>query len=140
MLLTVCLKDKDYYMFQLFKEYWPTCKAECRICFDTIDGDSGVVGLPDTGMLNLEKMFHSNCIEQWRAQRNRDPFNRVIKYYLNFPPQTLDECKTLLRHTKGFIGEHEIDKTYKSIYQRIRNEDALDVKLDFKYVFKTRAQ
>ncbi|ANF29735.1 ORF-87 [Catopsilia pomona nucleopolyhedrovirus] len=140
MLLTVCLKDKNYYMFKLFKEYWPTCTTECQICLDKIDDNDGIVAMPDTGMLNLEKMFHSKCIEQWRRERNRDPFNRIIKYYFNFPPKTLDECEIMLRETKGFIGDQEIDRVYNSVYRRVKEEDALDIELNFKQIFKTRAR
>ncbi|AKN81059.1 hypothetical protein [Lonomia obliqua multiple nucleopolyhedrovirus] len=136
MLLTVCLKDKNYYMYKLFKDYWPTCKTECQICLETIDSAGGIVALPDTGMLNLEKMFHVHCIERWRLERNRDPFNRVIKYYFNFPPKTQHECNVMLNETKGFIGDHEIDRVYKNVYHRVKHEDALDIEINFKKFIK----
>lgn len=138
MLLTVCLKDKTYYMFRLFKDYWPTCTTECQICLERItdDGDDGIVALPDTGMLNLEKMFHNECIQRWRRERNRDPFNRTIKYYFNFPPKTLDECATMLREARGFIGDQTIDRVYRSVYERVTEQDALDIEVDFKRYLK----
>lgn len=136
MLLTVYLKDKQYYLFKLFKEIWPLCTTECRICLEQLSVEGGVVGIPDNGMLNLDKMFHGKCIERWKTGRNRDPFNRAIKYYFTFPPPTLQECKALLEHTRGFIGDDEIDSVYKKVYQRVLTEDALDVELNFARFFK----
>ncbi|AAK85611.1 hypothetical protein [Epiphyas postvittana nucleopolyhedrovirus] len=136
MLLTVHLKDKEYYMYKLFKEIWPTCTTECRICLETLDTNGGVVGMPDNGMLNLDKMFHATCIERWKRERNRDPFNRVIKHYFAFPPPTLHECKMLLELTRGFIGDDDIDRVYKSVHNRVTSEDAIDVELNFARFFK----
>lgn len=139
MFCTFCLKDRNYYMFKLFKDYWPTCTTECQICLEKIDDNGGIVAMPDTGMLNLEKMFHEQCIQRWRREHTRDPFNRVIKYYFNFPPKTLEECNAMLRETKGFIGDHEIDRVYKRVYQRVTQEDALDIELDFRHFFKMQS-
>ena len=140
MLITVHLKNRHYYMYKLFKEIWPTCTTECRICLETLGLDGGVVGIPDNGMLNLDKMFHAECIERWKRGHNRDPFNRAIKYYFAFPPPTLHECKTLLEHTRGFIGDDEIDRVYKTVHQRVTTEDALDVELNFASYFKHGAR
>lgn len=53
-----CLKDRNYYMFKLFKDYWLMCMIECQICFEKIDDNGGIVVMFDIGMLNLEKMFY----------------------------------------------------------------------------------
>lgn len=136
MLLFVCLKDKNFYMFKLFKEFWSTCTTECQICLEAII-DDGIVGMPDTGLLNLEKMFHSQCIERWRRERNRDPFNRIIRYYFHFPPKTLDECNIMLNEIKGFIGDHDIDRVYNEVYKRVKTEEVLDIELNFKKFIKS---
>ncbi|AKR14179.1 baculovirus RING-like protein [Dasychira pudibunda nucleopolyhedrovirus] len=140
MLLTVYLKDKQYYLFKLFREIWPSCTTECRICLETLGAEGGVVGVPDSGLLNLDKMFHAECIERWKRGRNRDPFNRAIKYYFAFPPPTLHECKALLEHTRGFIGDDEMDRVYSLVHQRVTTEDALDVELNFARFFKDDAR
>ncbi|QDL57053.1 hypothetical protein QKQ66_gp107 [Dione juno nucleopolyhedrovirus] len=136
MLLTVYLKDKQYYLFKMFKEIWSTCTTECRICLETLGGEGGVVGVPDNGLLNLDKMFHAECIERWKRGHNRDPFNRAIKYYFAFPPPTLHECKALLEHTRGFIGDDKMDRVYKTVHSRVTTEDALDVELNFARFFR----
>jgi hypothetical protein len=99
--------------------------------------DDGVVGMPDTGFLNLEKMFHSECIERWRRERNRDPFSRTIRYYFNFPPKTLNECENMLKKIKGFIGNHEIDRVYNEVYERVKTEEILDIELNFRKFIKS---
>lgn len=140
MLLTVYLKDKQFYLFRLFKEIWPSCSAECSICLEALGAEGGVVGVPDNGLLNLDKMFHAECIERWKRERNRDPFNRAIRYYFAFPPPTLRECKALLELTRGFIGDDETDRVYKLVLERVTAEDALDVELNFARFFKHGAR
>lgn len=136
MLLTVHLRDRQYYLFKMFKEIWPSCTAECRICLETLGEEGGVVGVPDNGLLNLDKMFHAECIDRWKRTRNRDPFNRIIKYYFVFPPTTLHDCRTLMENTRGFIGDDEVDCVYKNVHRRVTTEDALDVELNFARFFK----
>lgn len=136
LLLTLHLADKSFHMFESFKKYWSLYKTECQICLEPIESTSGIVGLPDTGMLNLEKMFHAECIQRWRREHTRDPFNRHIKYYFTFPPPTVDECKNILKEIKGFIGDQEIDRVYSALYQRITNEQFLDIELDFRKFLK----
>ncbi|UZE89771.1 U-box/RING-like domain protein [Parapoynx stagnalis nucleopolyhedrovirus] len=136
MLLSVCLKDRTSYMLRLFKDFWTSCTTECQICLEIIN-ENGIVGMPDTGLLNLEKMFHVQCIERWRRERTRDPFNRVIRYYFPFPPRTLDECEIMLNEIKGFIGEHDIDRVYREVYRRVNTEEVLDIELNFKKYIKS---
>ncbi|AAP29834.1 unknown [Choristoneura fumiferana multiple nucleopolyhedrovirus] len=140
MLLTVHLKDKQYYLYKMFKEIWSSCTTECRICLETLGVEGGVVGVPDNGLLNLDKMFHAECIARWKNGYSRDPFNRAIRYYFAFPPPTVHECKTLLEHTRGFIGDDEMDRVYKVVYQRVTTENAIDVELDFARYFKHGAR
>ncbi|AGR57134.1 hypothetical protein [Choristoneura rosaceana nucleopolyhedrovirus] len=140
MFFTVHLKDKQYYLYKLFKEIWSSCTTECRICLETLGAEGGVVGVPDNGLLNLDKMFHPECIERWKSGHSRDPFNRAIKYYFAFPPPTVHECKALLEYTRGFIGDDEMDRMYKVVYQRVTSENAIDVELDFARFFKHGAR
>ncbi|BBD51466.1 hypothetical protein [Samia ricini nucleopolyhedrovirus] len=140
MLLTVHLKDRQYYLFKLFWEIWPACAAECSICLDALGAAGGVVGLPDSGLLNLDKMFHAECIARWKREHARDPFNRAIRYYFAFPPPTLHECRALLQHTRGFIGDDDTDRRYAAVHRRVTTEDALDVELDFARFFKHGAR
>ncbi|ABY65767.1 hypothetical protein [Orgyia leucostigma nucleopolyhedrovirus] len=133
MLITINLQDKKTYLYRLFHQQWSSVTVECQICFDKIS-DDGLVIVSDHATLNLEKMFHIACFSRWYAtarNKQRDPFNRPIKYKFNFPPKSLDECSLLLDHIKGFIGEENADKQYSKMYDRVNNEALLDIEIDF---------
>lgn len=130
MLITINVQNKHGYLYRSFNKLWTECTVECQICFDRIGAD-GVVAVTDYKTLNLEKMFHADCLRRWQRERSRDPFNRNVKFYFNFPPKTEDECASLLAQMTGFIGDEPADKQYASEFKRVSAEDALDVDLDF---------
>ncbi|AYN45057.1 se97 [Alphabaculovirus alterspexiguae] len=130
MLITINLQDKKGYLYRLFRDLWTECAIECQICFDCII-DDGVVAITEYGTLNLEKMFHAKCLQRWQRERNRDPFNRNVKFYFNFPPKSEEECASLLDQMRGFIGEETADKRYADEFRRVNDERLLDVDLDF---------
>lgn len=110
---------------------WSEYKIECQICFDRIEND-GVIAVTEYRTLNLEKMFHQSCLKRWQREHNRDPFNRNVKYWFDFPPKSLEQCSALLEHMKGFIGDQRPDKDYAEEYNRIVKEDSvIDIELDF---------
>nr|QBI90262.1 hypothetical protein [Trichoplusia ni single nucleopolyhedrovirus] len=131
MLITVNLQNKDEYIYKTFKRMWNEYKIECQICFDLIEND-GVIAVTEYRTLNLEKMFHQSCLKRWQRERNRDPFNRNVKFWFDFPPKSLEQCSALLEHMKGFIGDQQPDKDYADEYNRIVKEDSvIDIELDF---------
>ncbi|QHB21688.1 ac53 [Artaxa digramma nucleopolyhedrovirus] len=133
MLITINLHDKQAYLYRMFNDLWSGCVIECRICFERIT-DDGVIVVSDHATLNLEKMFHVDCLNRWyasTANKHRDPFNRCIKYKFNFPPKSLEECSAMLNQIKGFIGDERADKQYAVEFERVQNVEALDVELDF---------
>ncbi|AIU41277.1 ac53 [Sucra jujuba nucleopolyhedrovirus] len=133
MLITINLQDKKAYLYRLFQTMWSECVVECQICFDRI-GDDGIIIVSEHATLNLEKMFHVDCLQKWYAttqNRTRDPFNRTIKYKFHFPPKSLDECCAMLDRIKGFIGENSTDQMFSIEYDRINSEDNLDIELQF---------
>ncbi|QWO71573.1 AC53-like protein [Orgyia pseudotsugata single capsid nuclopolyhedrovirus] len=133
MLITINLKDKKVYLYRLFHQLWADATVECQICFDRI-ADDGVVVVSDHATLNLEKMFHMRCFDRWKASarnKQRDPFNRPIKYQFNFPPKSFEECSFMLDRIKGFIGEEKADKQYSQEYERVQSENVLDIEVDF---------
>nr|WUR10798.1 ac53 [Calliteara abietis nucleopolyhedrovirus] len=132
MLVTVNLQDKTLYLYRRFYLLWSNVTVECQICFDKITTD-GVIIVSEHATLNLEKMFHAKCLNKWNAttqNKQRDPFNRQIKFKFNFPPKSLEECSIMLEHTRGFIGEEPADKQYSLEYNRVQNEPTLDIELD----------
>jgi Baculovirus U-box/Ring-like domain len=131
MLVTVNVQDKSAYLYRMFKEVWTKCAVECQICFDRI-GDDGLVAVTDYKTLNVEKMFHEACLRRWQRERSRDPFNRNVKFYFNFPPKNEGECKSLLAQMTGFIGDDQADKRYSNEYTRVSADDMpmIDVELD----------
>ncbi|AKR17293.1 hypothetical protein [Urbanus proteus nucleopolyhedrovirus] len=130
MLITINVTDKENYLFRLFQKLWAQSNVECQICLDRISND-GVVAVTDYYTLNLEKMFHASCLKRWKQSNTKDPFNRNVKFYFNFPPQHYEECVSLLNIIKGFIGDQHVDKLYASEYERVHNEPVLDCELDF---------
>ncbi|ABM45819.1 unknown protein [Spodoptera frugiperda multiple nucleopolyhedrovirus] len=130
MLITINLKDKKSHLFRMFNELWKRSVVECQICFERINND-GVVAVTEYKTLNLEKMFHASCLQRWKRERNRDPFNRNVKFYFNFPPKTLDECSSLLDNMTGFIGEQDVDRFYADEFNRVNEHHVLDMELDF---------
>nr|QGX02382.1 maco-A 137 [Mamestra configurata nucleopolyhedrovirus A] len=130
MLITLHVQDKKGYLYRLFNKLWSECTIECGICFDRII-DDGVVAVTDYKTLNIEKMFHSGCLRRWQRERNRDPFNRNVKYYFNFPPKSENECASLLDQTIGFIGDEHADRLYGDEYRRVHDANELDLELDF---------
>ncbi|AAR28824.1 ORF60 [Leucania separata nucleopolyhedrovirus] len=131
MLITIDVNDKDSYVFKLFKRLWNSCEVECQICFDRIL-DEGVIAVTDRAALNIEKMFHSHCLERWRRENRRDPFNRNVKMWFNFPPKTLQETRHLLEEMSGgFIGDQTADKLFANEYERVHNARHLDMEIDF---------
>ncbi|ACO53490.1 DUF855 [Euproctis pseudoconspersa nucleopolyhedrovirus] len=133
MLITINMHDKQAYLYRLFNDLWPEFVVECRICFDRIT-DDGVVVVSDHATLNLEKMFHVDCLNKWYAStknKNLDPFNRRIKYKFNFPPKSLEECCAMLNQIKGFIGDEQVDRNYATEFERVQTVKALDVEIDF---------
>lgn len=114
----------------MFNKLWPQCFVECQICFERIKND-GVVAVTEYKTLNLEKMFHASCLQRWQREHARDPFNRNVKFYFNFPPKSKDECLALLDQMTGFIGDEPVDRNYASEFQRVDREHILDVDLDF---------
>jgi hypothetical protein len=130
MLITLHLKDKTYYLYKKFKTMWNDCVVECQICFDRIEND-GVIAVTDYKTLNIEKMFHASCIQRWRNENARDPFNRNVKFWFNFPPKCLEECAALLERIKGFIGDETADKCYAAEYSRVQSEEEIDIDVDF---------
>jgi hypothetical protein len=129
MLITLHVQDKKGYLYRMFNKLWSECSIECQICYDKICND-GVVAITDYRTLNLEKMFHSACIQRWQRERARDPFNRNVKFYFNFPPKSEDECSSLLDQTVGFIGDQDADKLFANEYRRVNDEPVLDMELD----------
>ncbi|ADB84385.1 hypothetical protein [Apocheima cinerarium nucleopolyhedrovirus] len=130
--------DKKAYMYRLFKEMWQSIEVTCPICYDKIEND-GIVIVSEHATLNLEKMFHKSCLAKWYASthnKQRDPFNRVIKYKFHFPPKTFEECSCMLDQIKGFIGDERADKVYKIEYERVNQQKELDIELDFDKLLK----
>jgi hypothetical protein len=119
----------------MFNDLWRQSVVECQICFERIARD-GLVAVTEYKTLNLEKMFHASCLQRWKRERNRDPFNRNVKFYFNFPPRNEDECASLLEHMTGFIGDQPIDIFYSQEFQRVNSERVLDVELDFSNLLK----
>ncbi|AWW14410.1 hypothetical protein KM620_gp050 [Hyposidra talaca nucleopolyhedrovirus] len=133
MLITINLQDKKAYLYRLFHRLWTECHVECQICFDKIT-DDGVIIVSDHATLNLEKMFHVNCLQRWYETTNnraRDPFNRPIKYKFNFPPKSMTECSALLDCVKGFIGEQQNDQKFGIEFERVQTLELIDIELDF---------
>ncbi|AIE47865.1 ac53-like protein [Peridroma alphabaculovirus] len=130
MLITINVQDRKGYLYRRFHALWAQCTVECQICFEVIAND-GVVAVTEYKTLNLEKMFHAACLQRWQRERARDPFNRNVKFYFNFPPKSVDECSALLDQTTGFIGDEAADKRYATEYRRVHEESTLDVDLDF---------
>ncbi|AHH82634.1 ORF-45 [Buzura suppressaria nucleopolyhedrovirus] len=133
MLITINLQDKKEYLYRLFQQLWPECHVECQICFDKIT-DNGVIIVSDHSTLNLDKMFHVDCLQKWydtTHNRARDPFNRLIKFKFNFPPKSMDECSVLLDCVKGFIGEEPSDRKFAMEFMRVQTCETIDIDLDF---------
>ncbi|ACI47481.1 ORF110 [Spodoptera eridania nucleopolyhedrovirus] len=135
MLITINLQDKKSYLFRMFNDLWRQSVVECQICFERIARD-GLVAVTEYKTLNLEKMFHASCLQRWKRERSRDPFNRNVKFYFNFPPRNEDECASLLEHMTGFIGDQPVDIFYSQEFQRVNSERVLDVELDFSNLLK----
>lgn len=114
----------------MFNDLWKRSVVECQICFERIL-DDGVVAVTEYRTLNLEKMFHASCLQRWKRERSRDPFNRNVKFYFNFPPRNEHECASLLEHMTGFIGDEPVDKFYASEFRRVNEANVIDVELDF---------
>nr|AGS47895.1 putative 17.0 kDa protein [Ectropis obliqua nucleopolyhedrovirus] len=79
-------------------------------------------------------MFHAHCFGKWHSSTNnkqRDPFNRLIKYKFNFPPKSSEECSMMLSQIKGFIGDEKADQQFCQEYNRVYDETNLDIELDF---------
>ncbi|AKN80637.1 hypothetical protein [Perigonia lusca single nucleopolyhedrovirus] len=140
MLLTIDLLNKKEYLYRLFRKMWKEYTVECQICFDRIH-DDGVVIVSEYGTLNLEKMFHISCWDRWYVstsggRRQRDPFNRPIKFKFNFPPKTFEECSFMLDQIKGFIGDESVDKNFSLEYQRAQEESVVDIEIDLNNLLK----
>lgn len=130
MLITVVANDKAQHMYKSFKQIWSECTVECQICFDRIH-DEGVVAVTQCCTINIEKMFHAECLKRWHRENNRDPFNRNVRYWYTFPPRSLVECASLLEKIKNFIGDQEADKKFHDEYNRLQNAKYLDIDLNF---------
>ncbi|AGR56793.1 ubiquitin ligase [Hemileuca sp. nucleopolyhedrovirus] len=133
MLITINLQNKNAYLYRLFIELWKKSTVECQICFDRII-DDGIIIISEHATLNIEKMFHVTCFRKWyssTSNKQRDPFNRPIKYKFNFPPKSFEECSAMLDKIKGFIGEEKTDKQYSFEYKRAHDQNVLDVELNF---------
>ncbi|AIZ48672.1 asb115 [Agrotis segetum nucleopolyhedrovirus B] len=135
MLITINLKDKKSYLYRMFNRLWSQSFVQCQICLDRII-NGGVVAVTEYKTLNLEKMFHAACLQRWQREHTRDPFNRNVKFYFNFPPKSEDECSALLDQMTGFIGDQPVDKQYASEYKRVNDENIIDVDLDFSQLLK----
>ncbi len=136
MLLTVNLLNKDEYVYKTFKKMWSEYIVECQICFDRIYQD-GVIAVTQNKKLNLEKMFHSACIKRWLSMHNRDPFNREVRYWFDFPPKNSTQCTDLLNLIDGFIGEQQADKVFGDEYQRlVIDESVIDINIDLEGLLK----
>ncbi|QEI03594.1 hypothetical protein [Rachiplusia nu nucleopolyhedrovirus] len=136
MLLTVNLLNKDEFVFKTFKRMWSEYVIECQICFDRIICD-GVIGVTNNKKLNLEKMFHAACIKRWLSMHNRDPFNRDVRYWFDFPPKSFNQCSDLMALIDGFIGEHQADKAFGEEFRRLTFEESfIDIELDFEDLLK----
>lgn len=115
---------------------WLDHAVECQICFDKINND-GVIGVTHNKKLNLEKMFHASCITRWLSMHNRDPFNREVRYWFDFPPKNQTQFTDLLMLVDGFIGEQQADKAFGEEYQRlIVDENVIDIELDMERLLK----
>ncbi|AXS67703.1 ac53-like protein [Cryptophlebia peltastica nucleopolyhedrovirus] len=130
MLLIINLQDKSDFLFRSFIKLWKDTFVECQICYEKIEND-GEVAITDNGSINLEKMFHSKCITRWRLENTRDPFNRNVKFWFNFPPKNQAECSALVNQIKKFIGDNETDKKYGAEFKRVNEESCIDVDIDF---------
>ncbi|ACF05336.1 hypothetical protein [Adoxophyes orana nucleopolyhedrovirus] len=135
MLVIVSLNDKTEYLYRSFKQMWKNSFIECHICYDKINND-GIVAITDNGNINLEKMFHNDCIKRWRQSNSRDPFNRNVKFWFQFPPQTLMDCKNLIDQINKFIGDHDADKKFAQEFERVNNNFVLDIELDFEKMMR----
>jgi Baculovirus U-box/Ring-like domain len=135
MLLTLRLNDKEDYLYRLFKALWKEYTIECKICFDNIDND-GIVAITDYHTINLEKMFHSDCLKRWQRERTHDPFNRNVKFYFTFPPQNKEECLALLKTINDFIGDDDVDQRFRDEYKRVYEEPILDIEIDLLEMLK----
>lgn len=124
MLVTLEIDDRNAYMFKLFKSTWNRFLVECQICFDRIHEGEGVIAVTDYATLNVEKMFHDRCLTRWRSENRRDPFNRNVRMWFNFPPRDVAETKALLQNIKGFIGDEHVDRSFADEYERIMVGDA----------------
>lgn len=131
MLITISLADKDAYLFKLFKELWQRSEVECGICTDRIGEREGVIAVTEQAKLNIEKMFHAHCLNRWRQEHRRDPFNRNVKMWFNFPPRTLREARELLNCVNGFIGDQDADRLFAEEYDRAHSNSHIDMELDF---------
>lgn len=136
MLITIHLQDKKAYLYRLFRSLWKQAFVECGICLERVH-DDGVVIVSDYATLNLEKMFHAACLKKWWKQsgKYKDPFNRTVKYTFNFPPKSFEECSSMLDIIKGFIGDENTDKLYSIEYQRVKDQNSIDVYFDLDDLF-----